>query len=205
MNQLSVATVEAVAKLWNAGASIDDIIQKTGRTRSSIEGLRKNHSGLFENRYRRSDEERLSAIAKLWRAGKTRQQIADELGLTVRFVRGLIGRHRERFPLRKNRADGLRVAAEISRKLGRPPVEAIAAPSPIRAEYEPGIDSLLRHDGGAVLGPLSLIQLTDRTCRWPIAGNGAATRFCGYCIPIGKIYCEAHRAQSRDSKLKGKT
>jgi GcrA cell cycle regulator len=47
--------------------------------------------------------------------------------------------------------------------------------------------------------PVTLLQLTDATCRWPCSGEGADTLFCG-AVPAGdKPYCKFHcmRAYSR--------
>jgi len=43
-----------------------------------------------------------------------------------------------------------------------------------------------------VANPVTLMQLTDETCRWPVAGDGATTMFCGAMPACGHAYCAGH-------------
>jgi hypothetical protein len=199
MNALSLGEVELVANLWNSGASISEIVEKTGRTKNSIHHIRRMHDDLFENRRAAIETEAMiEKAARLWNSGLKLPALADELGIGVHQLRGVMTRNAARFAERDLRHSAWRqtlapaaAAAGVSRRNPKG-----------RAEFEPGLADLHRSAKPAVsdsLLPLSLLDLTERSCRWPISGEGAATRFCGHCIPIGKIYCEAHRARSRES------
>jgi hypothetical protein len=41
-----------------------------------------------------------------------------------------------------------------------------------------------------------LVELTDRTCRWPSSGEGARTVFCGKPPKEGSRYCPTHHRRS---------
>jgi hypothetical protein len=43
-----------------------------------------------------------------------------------------------------------------------------------------------------VANPVTLMELTADTCRWPCAGEGANTMFCGALTVEGKPYCPKH-------------
>lgn len=199
MNALSLAEVEAVAQLWNSGATMSEIIEKTGRSKSSISYMRREHDALFASRRNAGDSEELIAkAASLWNSGLKLDALAQELGIGTHQLRGMITRNAERFAERDLRHSAWRRTISPASSAGTDTLRKPAG----RTDYQPGLDDLSRAgwsaQGGASLAPLTLLDLTDRTCRWPIAGEGAATRFCGYCIPAGKIYCETHRARSRE-------
>lgn len=42
---------------------------------------------------------------------------------------------------------------------------------------------------------LSLLELTNRTCRYPTHGQGEATFFCGHGAELEDAYCAHHRAR----------
>jgi GcrA cell cycle regulator len=44
----------------------------------------------------------------------------------------------------------------------------------------------------AVAKPIALIDLKPHHCRWPVAGAGATTLFCGGNAHAGHPYCAAH-------------
>ena len=48
-------------------------------------------------------------------------------------------------------------------------------------------------DGVDVTRLMGLVDLTNDTCRWPVMGQGASTRFCGASAPVGP-YCAHHTA-----------
>lgn len=136
------------------------------------------------------DSDKLREAAKFWRAGDSGSVIAEKLGVRTRDVYNLIRYRRDMFAFRKAQKPEVVGKPEEPRRGGQ-------------TGYMPGLDTLrVLPVGGEQphIGPLSLLQLTDRTCRWPIAGAGTATRFCGYCIPKGTIYCEAHLARSREGR-----
>lgn len=52
---------------------------------------------------------------------------------------------------------------------------------------------------------ISLLELRDhRTCKWPVSGEGAETRFCGARPLWGSSYCPHHKARSVQSTTPAK-
>jgi GcrA cell cycle regulator len=43
-----------------------------------------------------------------------------------------------------------------------------------------------------VANPVTLLELTEFTCRWPVAGEPADMLFCGALPAEGKVYCPKH-------------
>lgn len=54
-------------------------------------------------------------------------------------------------------------------------------------------------DGVDVTRLIGLVQLTERTCKWPESGQGASTLFCGKPkeFDVKQPYCEHHARQAR--------
>jgi hypothetical protein len=196
MNALTLETVKTVARLWQDGASVREIARRVGRSRTAVEGMRRRHAHLFDTRQARITESQFEQAVIMWRDGASMQAMADALGCSKACIRSMISRNRERFAYRVLRAGAK--AAEHARQIAPLP-EAKPAPKE-RAEYMPGFADMRPAAGVDSLQPLTLLDLNDRTCRWPISGEGFSTRFCGYCIPAGKIYCEAHRERSLEGR-----
>lgn len=60
-------------------------------------------------------------------------------------------------------------------------------PGPFEGEADDGVD---------VTRLIGLLDLNEHTCKWPVAGDGAQTRFCGEHSAEGKSYCEYHCERS---------
>ncbi|MCI4660733.1 MAG: GcrA cell cycle regulator [Neomegalonema sp.] len=157
--------------------------------------------------------ERVEKLKELWAEGKTASQIAKELGNVSRNA--VIGKvHR----LGLSNRNGTGKPAEQTAEAPQPePVEepVIAQPEEpaaptkaaeaepevmeeeIEAEQEEGYNPVaaLAAEVERRARKLSLLELTERTCKWPI-GDPATDDFyfCGLPCETGKPYCEAHVA-----------
>jgi hypothetical protein len=195
-------------ELWRDGLKIADIAKAVGLPVTTLRGWINNNRALFP--FRRGDQappiEHLVETpamlegSKLWGDGRTIRQIAAALGVSTSTIVSWTRNRRDLFPIRR--------AAPNSHTPPVPPQSAEARAEQRlsearreRFDYVPGIDATVRPAmsdlGGGSLGPISLLQLTERTCRWPISGTGIATRFCGCSIPLGRVYCEPHLARSQ--------
>ncbi len=159
-------------------------------------------------------EERVERLRKLWAKGWPAARIADELGeVTRNAVIGKIYRlglaqKRPKKPKDsggKKRAPRSSAAAETKQNNETSKVRRDS-----RAEQQPPEDTrslTAIDDSGTVTEDhaetakrieeeslkLSLMQLTDRTCRWPIGDPSTEDFwFCGHPSEPGKPYCKTH-------------
>lgn len=132
-------------------------------------------------------EERTERLRELWIAGLSCSQIATELGtgLTRNAIIGKV--HRIRLHRSHPRGASIRGpmpprkrAGTTSRRRSEP--RFLAAPPPPADAWEalPGT------------APVGLLELTDRTCRWPLGEK--PFRFCGCPTVHGSVYCGTHTA-----------
>jgi GcrA cell cycle regulator len=137
-------------------------------------------------------ESRLGLLKQLWAAGETAAAIAARLGVTPSAVLGKV--HRLQL--------GPRPKAKRTRK-----APVAKSPEPRRrgerdAEAEPVAEVTKRG--------VSLFELTNGTCRWPIGEPGTAGfHFCGAAgadLENDQPYCERHarRAFVRGGKSAGR-
>lgn len=137
--------------------------------------------------------ERVQCLTKLWSEGYSASQIAQHLGggMTRNAVIGKV--HRlgisARSPKEKpqntpNPPPHQTLDKEERKK--KPLQNATVTPLPLRKEpsQEPN-------------QPCSLLELTDKTCRWPVGeSNQGAFQFCG-CLPTDSSpYCPTHTRQA---------
>lgn len=61
-----------------------------------------------------------------------------------------------------------------------------------RVLTRPPIPEFIPDEGVDATHLLGLVQLNEHTCKWPVTGTGAATRFCGRHSEEGKPYCAVH-------------
>ena len=166
-------------------------------------------------------EDRIKTLLRLREEGKTSSQIAEALGETTRnAVIGKIFRLGLAKPAKENPVQD---AAEVQRsnrgssaekKAGGTGATAGASPdsSDVEEAEEPSSESdLVRsvEDASHVVGmdetmtlvkkaerdakKLSLLELTERTCKWPVGDPSTDDFwFCGLPSKTGKPYCEAH-------------
>lgn len=152
-------------------------------------------------------EERVEALKKLWGDGLSASQIAGQLGGVTRNAvigkvhrLGLSGRTKAttsvpRMPRQKParpmspprpQSQPMSIGATALKAQPRPEAEAAPLAEPAPAIPFPAPDVSLR---------VSIMQLNERTCRWPI-GDPARDdfRFCGAASDVGVPYCKYHCA-----------
>ena len=169
-------------------------------------------------------DERVELLKVMWSEGKSASQIAKELGgVTRNAVIGKV--HRLGLSNRGpngDRLDEIDAAPAEAAPEEEEAVDAPAAPDPALRPREVGVapirpkpipvsgQPMPPQPSGSEISPealanlaevakkarrLNLMQLTERTCKWPI-GDPATDDFwfCGLpCVP-GKPYCETHVA-----------
>ena len=157
-------------------------------------------------------DERVETLKRMWIEGQSASTIAKELGGVTRNA--VIGKvHRLGL---SNRAGQAPEAPAEAPAAPQPPA---AIPEPATFSAEPPPTSLRNRiiPAGQPLPPqpsaneisaealasvrevekgaarLSLMELTERTCKWPIGDPATeAFWFCGLPAQAGKPYCEAH-------------
>lgn len=205
---LKAMQMDRAATLWAEGLEIRAIGEAIGVPVTTLRGWINFNRDRFA--FRRGDKapprklqpdaETLAAAIDMWAAGETQAAIGVRFGVSKNIVRRWMNENRDSFPYRRARANGgletglIAEAALAGLKAGgMQPGQQLAPPKPARAEFVAGFAAPLAPPKP---GKFTLMQVDDRTCRWPISGAGADTRFCGCRILPGKIYCAPHRAQS---------
>jgi len=137
-------------------------------------------------------DERVDKLRELWGNGKSASEIADLLGGVSRNAvigkahrLGLSGRPS---PIRK-REDGAPAQATRGTAAAQAPAAPAAKPAaPAKPTVVADRDAGLGDDGGA-----TILNLTERMCRWPIGDpKKPGFRFCGRPAIAGLPYCQDH-------------
>jgi GcrA cell cycle regulator len=145
------------------------------------------------------NDERVETLKRLWAEGLSASQIATELGgITRNAVIGKVHRlglsGRAKSPTTASpRPRKARAHSHMIRVAPRPAVRgntALATAFEYESEAEPEVV-----DNVVPMGQRrSLIELSERSCRWPIGDPGEADFFfCGGQSVDGLPYCAHHR------------
>lgn len=177
------AEVETLRTMFAEGASDVAIGAMLGRSPGSVRHARSGREPGLSRPQRRGpdDTERAEQIAAMWADGLSGGQIATRLGLTRNAVIGMV----RRLELPKRRT-----AVKWCRTNVRPP----RAKQPPYKTYE----NFARDIAPTLADPspddvIGILQLTERTCRWPIGDpQDAGFGFCGRDAVLGKPYCSGH-------------
>lgn len=154
-------------------------------------------------------DERVEQLKALWNDGASASQIAKQLGGVSRNA--VIGKvHRLGLSNRVGeKVEGLsEPEAEAEAPAAAPPpapeAARAAAPEPVEEIEEEDEEEVLFEEEPAApqvdlaslekkARRLSLLELTERTCKWPIGDpNHDDFHFCGLPSAAGKPYCAAH-------------
>lgn len=144
------------------------------------------------------NQERIELLRALWEAGLTASQIAERIGDGV-TRNAVIGKaHRlgltarpspVKGPARDENWEKSKVASQIE-ETSRPAAAAQARPQPGRA------------GGGDGHARVTLLDLSEKVCKWPIGHPGEADfHFCGQPSQPGFPYCREHCAVAYQAQL----
>lgn len=144
--------------------------------------------------------ERTDRLRVLWAEGLTAKDIAAAIGWISRSA--VLGKaHRLHLKARREGENGgrpktgrkprpSRAGQRHPRRILHPVVLHSHAPEPkpdLGGSHPDAWDAL----PSAV--SISLLELTDETCRWPLGARyESATGFCGCAVQFGSTYCAAH-------------
>lgn len=166
-------------------------------------------------------DDRVETLKTLWGEGQSASQIAKVLGGVTRNA--VIGKvHRlglasrtaaKPEPAKKAKEAAApkakaKTKAKASPKLvEKPAAAAKEKPKPLTTHKPPSVTSTFPHppapseplvdlvDVDAAAKKLSLLELNERTCKWPIGDPSAGEfYFCGHPAAPGKPYCSSHVA-----------
>lgn len=154
-------------------------------------------------------DERVELLKKLWGEGLSASQIAGRLGMGVtrNAVIGKVHRlnlsgraqqprtaaprapRKQREPSLAGHGNGTPSLPTAGSAALKPLLRAEAAPRPV-ALPEPTPVRLVDLSKG---GRITILHLSDKTCKWPIGDPGAEDFcFCGHDPRAGSPYCEYH-------------
>jgi len=124
--------------------------------------------------------ERLELLKEYWADGDSTRVIAERLG--PEFTRNSVIGKAHRMQLESRKIEHAHVEPDQSA-----PVPAPVRPRPVH------LRPLLRFERSPG-GPLGVLDLTDKTCRWPIGDVGVeGFHFCGELSADESPYCPHHR------------
>ena len=154
-------------------------------------------------------DERVEKLKELWSEGLTASQIAKALGGVSRNA--VIGKV-HRLGLSNRTQMGKTTTVEMNEPSSPPqpepaapraaepeaaPAQPVRAAEPEAAEPAPAPNpvALLAAEVERTARKLSLLELNERTCKWPIGDPSTSDfYFCGLPCSPDKPYCEAHVA-----------
>lgn len=158
-------------------------------------------------------DERIALLKKMWKEGKSAAEIAKTLGKGVTrnavigkaHRMGLSGRpspiKKQAAPKKEKEAAPKKSAAKPARKPDPAPAGARTAP-PAR---ETGEARKPEKEIAPLNGGVSLLELTERMCKWPIGDPREPDFiFCGRGIRQGTPYCPDHAAMAYQSSSRSR-
>lgn len=167
-------------------------------------------------------DERIALLKKMWKEGKSAAEIAKTLskGVTRNAVigkahrMGLSGRPspiKKPAPAPKKekeaaapKKEAVRETAAPARKAAAPHTPAAGKPSPMLAREADELKKIEK-DVVPLGGGVSLLELTERMCKWPIGDpRDADFTFCGRGIRPGTPYCPEHAAMAYQSSSRSR-
>lgn len=108
--------------------------------------------------------------------------LSKEFGISLSRNASIGRAYRMNYPPRAERGKG---TSRGGRKNAAPKFKKAAPLKPRKVkEPEPMAENI------------TLLELTDHTCRWPVEGTGADCRFCGHMPVPGSSYCAHHWERS---------
>jgi GcrA cell cycle regulator len=122
--------------------------------------------------------QRLDRAVAMWKAGRSGLEIAVELGTTRSAAIGKLFRLGLRRGPKQNKA----VKTSNAKGAMRPKPKLVVLPPQPKPQPKPE----------AFAKPIALIDLKPHHCRWPVAGAGSTTLFCGGNAHAGHPYCIGH-------------
>lgn len=154
-------------------------------------------------------DERVELLKKLWTDGLSASQIAAELGGVTRNAvigkvhrLGLSGRGQPTSSIKRQRrthSSGIRRVRQMI-SVGN---LALKADAMAEAELQPRRNVVV-----PIPRKLSIFQLTERTCKWPLGDPGHEDfHFCGHDSLENLPYCEYHAGvayQAPDTRRRAK-
>lgn len=163
-------------------------------------------------------DERIAVLKKMWKEGKSAAEIAKTLGKGVTrnavigkaHRMGLSGRPSpikkpaasKKEPAKKKAAPKAATAKKSSAPAAAPAREKAGPAVAKEAEELKKIEKEVVPVGGGV----SLLELTERMCKWPIGDPREADfTFCGLAIRPGTPYCPEHAAMAYQSSSRSRT
>jgi GcrA cell cycle regulator len=139
-------------------------------------------------------DERVELLKKLWQDGLSASQIAAELGGVTRNAvigkvhrLGLSGRGQPTSSIKRQRRTHSTGVRRVRQMIT---VGNLA----LRADHLPETETRPRRDVVVPIArKLSIFQLTEKTCKWPIGDPGQEDfHFCGHDSLDNLPYCEYH-------------
>ena len=148
-------------------------------------------------------EQMVEDLRTMWKQGMTTAEIGKKLNVTKNSIVGKVhrlGLSGRPSPIKKKDEDAAESKAETSAAV-QPAAEAKPAVSSAKstgkaekfvAESRPSASSAAKNDA-AKKGMVSLVDLDNHTCRWPLGDpKDENFHFCGRKVKIGQTYCEEH-------------